>query len=128
MKDIKFRAWDKELKKMFYQRTLEQFDDSLLLRFSHFEDEEPIYMQYTGLKDIKGKEIYEGDIIKYHRHQGAYYESEVINKIGVIVWEDDKCSFKIKHNGGDTEKLFTSHCVEVIGNIYENPELLEWIK
>jgi uncharacterized phage protein (TIGR01671 family) len=81
-------------------------------------------IQWTGLFDINNKKIFEGDIIKYHRHVGSYYKGEVINKIGVVIWEDDKCSFRIKHNGGDTEKLFTSHRIEVIGNIYENPKLI----
>jgi hypothetical protein len=79
-------------------------------------------MQFTGLYDCKGKEIYESDIIKYHRHLGDYYESRIVDKIGLIVWEDDKCSFRIKHNGGDTEKLFTSHRIEVIGNKFEMPD------
>lgn len=80
--------------------------------------------KFTGLNDINLKMIYEGDIINYHRHVGDYFKSQIVYKTGVVIWEDDKCSFRIKHNGGDTEKLFTSHRIEVVGNIYENPELL----
>ena len=79
-----------------------------------------ILMQYTGLHDAKGREIYEGDIVK---HDGFYvgdghYES------GVDVVEfDDGC-----YLGGDGELNsyeIVNKGIEVIGNIYENPELLD---
>ena len=83
-----------------------------------------VLMQYTGKKDIEGKEIYESDIVAYHRHEGAYYESTPVYKIGLVIWDDTSCSFRLKHNGGDPEKLHTSHRLKVVGNIFENPELL----
>ncbi|MCR8987908.1 YopX family protein [Brevibacillus laterosporus] len=63
MREIKFRAWDDVSKVMSFS-TFEQFDDMMGFRFSHFETEKPIYMQYTGIKDCNGKEIYEGDIVQ----------------------------------------------------------------
>jgi len=61
MREIKFRAWDKDLHKMYNKWTVIPDDDR-----SH------ILMQYTGLKDKNGKEIYEGDIVKHKN--GKNYE------------------------------------------------------
>lgn len=69
--------------------------------------------QYTGLKDKNGVEIYEGDIVK-----GNY-----LRGIGVVGWNDKFCKFDISHRMNITP----SDEFEIIGNIYENPELLEQI-
>lgn len=74
--------------------------------------------QYTGLKDKNGKEIYEGDILG-----GEYYVDAVAGE--VTIREDwGGCSF-LEYKGGGDDFLFRE-CkhAEVIGNIYENPELL----
>ena len=60
---IKFMAWDDVAKKMYYSQQ-EQFDDMLGFRFSHFETENPIYMQFIGYTDKHKIEIYEFDIVK----------------------------------------------------------------
>lgn len=75
-----------------------------------------VWLQYTGLKDKHGKEIYEGDILQLpSRYYGdTYYEKS----IGVIEWDYD--SWYVK-NQGDAQYSD----MEIIGNIYENPELLQ---
>lgn len=76
--------------------------------------EEDTVGQYTGIKDIDGKKIWEGDIVRYNR------PDRVIS--GKVVWET--CYFSIDvHNGTEYYSL-TPFC-RVIGNIHDNPELLE---
>ena len=81
-------------------------------------DEECVLMQSTGLKAKNGKLIYEGDIVKiFHvsgTMQGKYF-------FDVIEWNDLRCRFETKNYGIiDDDDIY-----EVIGNIYENPELLK---
>jgi len=120
MRELKFRAWDKNSK---------VFDEKSLL------DEKAhgtcVLMQYTGLKDKTGKEIYEGDIIDIHQTVNGC-------NLFVIVWSDigfgarylidrkisREYEYDIKElldvNIGKYEKS-----IEVVGNIYENHGLLE---
>jgi hypothetical protein len=105
MREIKFRAWDDEDKTMYSQ---EDLDKSLMSILS-----DPWYkiMQYTGLKDKEGKEIYEGDIIQY-RH-GNYRHTERF-----VVDYDPEFGYP----GLLLESLYAC---KVVGNIYENKELLK---
>ena len=119
MREIRFRAWDGErLRKV---NTIGWVDDGVDFvttpRYSG-PAEDFILMQYTGLKDKNGVEIYEGDVL-FHSLQGrrkVYYPySETVASYGLR---------NIDNGFGST--LQDSHSVwEVIGNVYENPELLE---
>ena len=118
MKTIKFRAWDKEKKTMYIPDIEDIFVcDGVVYISAEIKYNTPnteivrlpnaIPLQYTGLKDVNGKEIYEGDIVRLH---WEYPEEKPV----VI-----KTIFDIYHHELDSDKC------EIIGNIYENPELLE---
>lgn len=136
MREIKFRAWDKKEKKMLNDSELDGWDLHLYNLDSscgfHLENEygdtnlnELELMQYTGLKDKNGKEIYEGDIIcikNQHQkencsglpHNQNYFHNEV-------KYEIDSAGFPALMDGDGG----TVYQKEIIGNIYENPELLK---
>ena len=83
----------------------------------YFRIKDIILMQYTGLKDKNGTEIYEGDIV---REKNADDEGIVVE----VVWQ--KGAFYGRENGFEPEYLVDDFLEgEVIGNIYENPKLLE---
>ena len=121
----KLRAWDKQDERMSYGE-VEYFDDSINYRFDHFctgADEDVEFMQSTGLKDKNGVEIYEGDVINYRnsfRNPMTGSGSLSINRDFKIIFENGE--FKAK--GFDIRLKNILSYSEVIGNIYENPELL----
>ena len=124
-REIKFRAWLKEEKKMVNVETIDFTDksmqylekneiiDAYLLRTTFLEDIE--LMQYTGINDKNGVEIYEGDIII------CKYGPEIMME---VKWIDEGFRTLGKYNG-DNYVGYVKNSAEVIGNIYENPELLE---
>lgn len=130
MREIKFRAWDSHEKHMYTVTELSfmKYDSKPIQNGCEgfwgdnhrkkFALDELNIMQYTGLKDKNGKEIYEGDIVKTKWQEKAE-----------MVWVEHEAAFCLKtiddvvkdgymYGFKDTE-------MEVIGNIYENPELLQ---
>ena len=80
-------------------------------------------LQFTGLQDRNGKEIYEGDILKYN----FPYDGR-LKHIGPVTYFETQASFGLKDIYGNEIPLYritANNYFEVIGNIYENPELLE---
>ena len=121
MREIKFRSWDKALKQMNYSSlNAITFDGRIYYGNADFTDYPQEIMQYTGLKDKNGKEIFEGDICRYYNPE---------DKDGICEIEEDYAlwiSGTIKETNLLTP-LFYLKCSsewEVIGNIHENPELL----
>ncbi|MCI7206453.1 MAG: YopX family protein [Clostridium sp.] len=124
-REIKFRAWHKDLKKMFKigQITLEKGtwnfepNDRDFIGMSIPSQPSFVLMQYTGLHDKNGKEIYEGDILK------VYYKG--MSEVGYVEYDNDYCEYKIIINTDkDYFSLWKSIDLEKIGNKYDNPELL----
>ncbi|MGE7890899.1 YopX family protein [Bacillus cereus] len=125
MREIKFRAWDEELKKMYSGAQIECRDnlDAWLsygeLAIYRIDDGEYVQLkniQYTGLKDKNGLEIFESDIVK--RHDDLLY---------IVEWHEEDTMFYYKDSYGDEDDDLRMSAVsfEVVGNIYENPELLK---
>ena len=138
MRDIKFRVWDTENKEMLKVQELD-FEDTfyggrLSIRADMYNDyfdiEDMILMQYTGLKDKNGKEIYEGDIVLYQDWEQCYEgggNDSFINK-GIVEYNESNCCFNVTERATiDIEDVLYegNEDLEVIGNIYDNPELLE---
>lgn len=129
----KFRAWHKKEKKMleiagigFDQsgNTWHGFDWNGLQFFYG----EVILMQSTGLKDKNGKEIFEGDIIVFWWHS-MYSDRKVESNKGVIEFRNGEFGFFNKKTWYPISRLVKKlKLVEVIGNAYENPELIEEAK
>lgn len=121
MRAIKFRAWHKDLKlmrevtKICFDHNEVRVTDSENNRYTFFEGTFEL-MQFTGLHDRNGKEIFEGDLIKLH----DYFITEVF-------FNDGGFFCHIHNNNGVFEDiLFNSNSIcEIIGNKWENPELLE---
>ena len=111
-REIKFRAWDTNSGKMAdidMQAYLEPHGLNETIE-QHTKDG-LVLMQYTGLKDKNGKEIYEGDILT-HRYVPVYVVKDMVD-------------FLISVGDGDHWEGMLTNEWEVIGNIYENTELLE---
>ena len=115
MRKIKFRIWNRIGKRMLYDSSLAFKGNKVI------EETGTKVMQYTGLKDKCGKEIYEGDIIEY-----PIFEDE----LGVVKWSEEKGYWHIEsitQIGINRFSLYddSDKDYEVKGNIYENPELVE---
>ena len=127
MREIIFRAWDVKGKKMYEVSSLwgggkhwelepQRYGAKITSRIGDYEWYPCVLMQFTGLKDRDGKEIYEGDIIESDDDDGK----ECFD----VYFLDG--SFVV-HTGEEIEVLFNidTSLFEVIGNIYENPNLIK---
>jgi len=128
MREIKFRAWDIVNNKMQHSGIVWGYSINLKYKDIRFPVLEGFdygdninnlsnLMQYTGLKDKNGKEIYEGDIVKANINN--------VVSIGKVVYIDDWAMFQTEFTIGNIGRYSCYEDDEVIGNIYENPELLD---
>ena len=155
MREIKFRAWDKKYSVMFRVSSV-MFDGKSYISSAedlgalhdgqnsgeyHRIPEEVELMQYTGLKDKNGVEIYEGDILHFTYWWFDGNEAEM-PLTGEVVYVPEEASYGLAHirskewlrhiGAQDTDEdtatfsgwQFSPDDIEVIGNIYENSELL----
>ena len=111
MRDIKFRVYRKSLKQMYPTSSIWKFN-----LFDCTYKDDIILMQYTGLKDKNGKEIYEGDILK-----------TVNGFVTTVEYSRGMFCFDPVEDKYNRHALFVliPFQIEIIGNIYETPELME---
>lgn len=114
MREIKFRAWNGD--EMFANPDIVMNENIPLNQQISALQGVGVLMQYTGLKDKNGKEIYEGDILST---SGKLTEKFPIE----IVWDQANAWYTGRRHNGHEASIWPDSR-EVIGNIYENPELL----
>lgn len=109
MREIKFRAWWNDT-----GNPVENFNSEYII--DSCNEEVFTVEQFTGLYDKNGREIYEGDILKNPDYEEVFFVEYHEGVAGYVGWGDDKIAGCYLITGDD---------IEVIGNIHENPELLE---
>ena len=128
MRTIKFRVWDKHKKYMHKLDAL--FLDEKMFRVQNYKNEHDVFsfgteyfsepMQFTGLLDKNGVEVFEGDVVKSNSHKPTTFKIEFI--------EGGFCATQSEHNYPlDINHFYpsTGCMIEVIGNIFQHPHLLE---
>lgn len=146
MREIEFRAWNTQEKRYYYgvehaydytvgcSKTGDFIPATTFGEIAECDGSEWIPEQYTGLKDKNGTKIYEGDICQIRtsrKHGHVADELVILGSVefgGITIADNSLYTFNAFHIKGRSIEYELTHKLEVIGNIHENPELLEQIK
>jgi uncharacterized phage protein (TIGR01671 family) len=131
-REIKFRAWSEYENKMYNLIGITPTECIIYEESDKMNAPKELFrtgidtlkiMQFIGLKDLQGHEIYEGDFLQTYRDE----KHELKGDMKIVEWSDNiancGCCSQIIASGFDLEH--DTDMVEIIGNIYENPELLK---
>lgn len=144
MREIEFRVYRYPLSKaisdkgfMIYNYNELDIGDFWLMNDIFIKSKDEVFMQYTGLTDRSGTKIFEGDIVKveFNTFDDNGYTLSTRTVIGEVYFDTNEYAYKVlEHLGIFNDGSFEDYnsfplydCIgcEVIGNIYDNPELLE---
>ena len=110
MREIKFRSWDKHLVKMEEDICINENGEVIYFEYGEYvATTDDIVMQFTGLKDKNGIQIYEGDVVRADGEYGDGLIGEIYYKNGCFMLQE--------------HALYQIYNAEVIGNVYKNREL-----
>lgn len=132
MREIKFRAWDGQDTMIYFDFNSIKHDGLIDWNENKYSDtggglyiDNCDVMQYIGLQDKTGRNIYEGDILKWSDWRPNFYEYEHLYKYSnkVVNWSKKYGSWILDEKEELNLGIYSN--VEIIGNIYENPELLD---
>lgn len=130
MREIKFRAWDSKRKVMFSPHDLYDISSCMLYCTTDGKYKTPNItpMQFTGLIDKNGKEIYSGDILTFKSNSWLNVvidRQDLKDRMFPIWWDENNCSWWVGdlEDGFKPDKKTDDNQFEIVGNVYEHPEL-----